>query len=104
MQLRCSGEIADLRGVHQLDEQLGGDVGKRAYRAVGSGEEGGRIRSSQPESTENSDLTRFTSRSTPTVWKYSVTVSFSPLTLGHSAAILAIREGEGSMPVSIGRL
>src|SRR5919112_5818415 len=64
----------------------------------------GRIRSSNPARTEKSGLPGLTSRSTFTVWEYSVTVSFSPTTLGHSPATRATREGERSTPVSIGRL
>ena len=41
VQLRRFGEVAALRGLHRLNEQLGGYVGESAYGTVGPGEEGG---------------------------------------------------------------
>src|SRR5215213_2513623 len=41
MQLCRLSKVAALRGVHQFDEQLGGDLGKSTYGAVGTGEKGG---------------------------------------------------------------
>jgi hypothetical protein len=58
-------EVADMRGVHQLDVKLGATLAKAHMEPSAPASREGRIRSSQPESTEKSDLTRFTSRSTP---------------------------------------